>query len=122
MCRGVRDLQRGGARELIGFSGDKAVEAEFWNEAERSACGDRGAGVRAARIAGAEVLMGSGASAVSRVSDTRIGDEKNSAPIVSMRGTNRSFTHCSTKRFGASKRSSPDGAAEASSLSGRSRY
>src|SRR5438128_10696705 len=27
------DLQRGGARQLIGFSGDKAVEAEFCNEA-----------------------------------------------------------------------------------------
>src|SRR6266568_7829474 len=33
-CAGVfGDLQCGGARELIGFSGDKAVEAEFWNEA-----------------------------------------------------------------------------------------
>src|SRR5258705_6787542 len=34
--------------------------------------------------------------------------------IASMRGTNRSFTHCSTKRLGESKRSSPDGAAERS--------
>src|SRR5437899_10731658 len=33
-CAGVfGDLQRGGARQLIGFSGDKAVEAEFWTEA-----------------------------------------------------------------------------------------
>src|SRR5256885_7187589 len=77
---------------------------------ERSACGDRSARGRAARIAGAEGLTGSGAAAVSRLSDTRIGDEKNSAPMASMRGTNRSFTHCSTKRLGASKRSSPDGA------------
>src|ERR1044072_7454505 len=27
------DLERGGARELIGFSGDKTLEAKFWNEA-----------------------------------------------------------------------------------------
>src|SRR5712692_865421 len=33
-CAGMfSDLQCGGARELIGFSGDKAIEAEFWNEA-----------------------------------------------------------------------------------------
>src|SRR5258708_19826855 len=33
-CTGMLgDLQCGGARELIGFSGDKTVEAEFWNEA-----------------------------------------------------------------------------------------
>src|SRR5436309_1168957 len=33
-CAGVfGDLQRRSARQLIGFSGDKAVEAEFWNEA-----------------------------------------------------------------------------------------
>src|SRR5205814_7660587 len=70
---------------------------------ERSACGDRSARGRAARIAGAEGLTGSGAAAVSRLSDTRIGDEKNSAPMASMRGTNRSFMHCSTKRLGASK-------------------
>src|SRR2546422_685096 len=48
------DLQCGGARELIGFSGDKTVEAEFWNEAralgvrrtrhERACNADRGGG------------------------------------------------------------------------------
>src|SRR5258706_4063066 len=33
-CAGMLgDLQRGSARELIGFSGDKTVEAEFRNEA-----------------------------------------------------------------------------------------
>src|SRR5260370_25535276 len=37
-CAGVLgDLQCGCARELIGFSGNKAVEAEFWNEA-RALC------------------------------------------------------------------------------------
>src|SRR3979409_2097249 len=48
-CAGVfGDLQCGGARELIGFSGDKAVEAEFWNEARtlgvRGSVGDRARG------------------------------------------------------------------------------
>src|SRR5213078_529967 len=106
-------------RELIGFPATKPSKLNSGMRLERSACGDRGAGGRAARIAGAEALTGSGALAVSRLSDTRIGDEKNSAPIASIRGAYRSFTHCSTKRLGASKRSSPDGAAEASSLSGR---
>src|SRR3989449_11752258 len=43
----LRDLQRGGARQLIGFSGDKAVEAEFWNEA--GTLGLRGKGRGSAR-------------------------------------------------------------------------
>src|SRR5438270_123164 len=54
-CTGMfGDLQRGGARELIGFSGDKTLEAEFWNEAralsvrrskrERACSADRGGG------------------------------------------------------------------------------
>src|SRR6266853_903080 len=103
----------------LAFPATKPSKLNSGMRLERSAWGDRGARVRAARIAGAEVLIGSGALAASRVHDTRIGDEKNSAPIASMRVTNRSLTHCSTKRLGASKRNSPDGAAEASSLSGR---
>jgi len=59
---GARDLQRGGARQLIGFSGDKAVEAEFWNEAERSRAELEARGcARADRGRGS--LIGSGASA-----------------------------------------------------------
>src|SRR5712691_6816133 len=58
-CAGVfGDLQCGRARELIGFPGDKAIEAEFWNEARalrvrRSSCGSaRGAGRRRSRLDG----------------------------------------------------------------------
>src|SRR6266704_2494339 len=119
-CAGVfGHLQCGSARELLAFPATKPSKLNSGMRLERSACGDRGGRGRAARIAGAEALIGSGTLAVSRLSDTRIEDEKNSAPIASMRGMNRSFTHCRTKRLGASKRSSPDGAAEASSLSGR---
>src|SRR6266508_2279801 len=71
------------------------------------------------RAAGAGGFAGSEAPGDSRVIDTRIGEEKNSAPIASMRGAKRSLTHCRTKRLGASSRNSPEGAAEASSLSGR---
>src|SRR6266481_2140212 len=81
----------------LAFPATKPSKLNSGIRLERSACGDRGARVRAARIAGAEAeaeaLIGSAALAVSRLSDTRIGDEKNSAPIASMRGTNRSFTH-----------------------------
>jgi len=112
-CAGMfGDLQRGSARELIGFSATKPSKLNSGMRLERSACGDRGGRERATRGAGAGALTGSGELAVSRLSDTRIGDEKNSAPIASMRGTKRSFTHCSTNRLGASKRSSPDGAAK----------
>jgi len=45
----------GGARELIGFSGDKTVEAEFWIELERSAASERGTSGRATRIRGRSV-------------------------------------------------------------------
>src|SRR5258708_14787705 len=83
---------------------------------ERSACGARAGTVRAARAGG---FAGSEAPGDSRVIDTRIGEEKNSAPIASIRGAKRSLTHCRTKRLGASSRNSPEGAAEASSLSGR---
>src|SRR6266571_7763710 len=86
---------------------------------ERSACCARAGTVPAARAAGAGGFAGSEAPGDSRVIDTRIGEEKNSAPIASMRGAKRSLTHCRTKRLGASSRNSPEGAAEASSLSGR---
>src|SRR5216684_6137876 len=89
---------------------------------ERSACGARAGTVRAARAvsaAGAGGFADSEAPGDSRVIDTRIGEEKNSAPIASIRGAKRSLTHCRTKRLGASSRNSPEGAAEASSLSGR---
>src|SRR5258707_14496906 len=87
----------------LAFPATKPSKLNSGMRLERSACGDRGATARAARTAGADVLTSSGASAVSRVSDTRIGEEKNSAPIASMRGTNRSFTHCSTKRWGRNR-------------------
>src|SRR5882672_12060672 len=89
---------------------------------ERSACCARvgiARVVRAEASAGAGVFAGSDLLGDSSVIDTRIGEEKNSAPIASIRGEKRSLTHCSTNRLGASSRNSPEGAAEASSLSGR---
>jgi len=86
---------------------------------ERSACCGLATAARAGRAEGGAGLAGSVAPGASSVSDTRIGEEKNSAPNDSIRVVKRSFTHCRTKRLGASRRNSPEGAAEASSFSGR---
>src|SRR3977135_1639610 len=70
----------------LAFPATKPSKLNSGMRLERSACGERGVTARAARTAGADVLTSSGVSAGSRLSDTRIGEGKNSPPMRQARG------------------------------------
>ena len=111
--RMLGDLQRGGAGELVRLAGDEAVERQRRVEARclRSLRGTDGRcrhTTTAAAAATDSRAVGSGGRRVSPG-----GAMTNSTPrslpvasrsIVEILGPKRSFTHCRTKRFGATSR------------------